>query len=39
MKTAIDRLNVGEEKEVSISDFDGYKSVDRFVCQNVESMF
>lgn len=32
MKTAIDRLNVGEEKEVSIFDFDGCRSKYRFVC-------
>lgn len=32
MKTAIDRLNIGEEKEISIFDFDGYKSENRFVC-------
>ena len=32
MKTAIDRLSIGVEKEVDILEFDGYKTSTRFVC-------
>ncbi|WP_312645441.1 hypothetical protein [Hydrogenoanaerobacterium sp.] len=32
MQTAIDRLSVGKEKEINIMDFDGYRSLTRFVC-------
>lgn len=32
MKTAIDRLKLGEEKEINIKDFDGYNGYNRFVC-------
>ena len=32
MQTAIDRLSAGKEKEISIMDFDGYRSSFRFVC-------
>lgn len=32
MRTAIDRLQLGKEKEVDIHNFDGYRLKDRFVC-------
>lgn len=32
MRTAIDRMHSGKEKEVDISDYDGYKQENRFVC-------
>ena len=32
MRTAIDRLQLGKEKEVDIYNFDGYRQKDRFVC-------
>lgn len=32
MRTAIDRLQLGKEKEVAIYDFDGYRPKNRFVC-------
>lgn len=32
MRTAIDRLAIGVEKEIDIHDFDGYRTYTRFVC-------
>lgn len=32
MRTAIDRLNIGEEKEIDILEFDGNRQKNRFVC-------
>lgn len=32
MRTAIDRLHLGKEKEIDIYAFDGYKEENRFVC-------
>lgn len=32
MQTAIDRQVIGKEKEINISEFDGYKAKERFIC-------